>query len=83
MQGRVKNNLKQAGFANVQIMPSSFLVQARDMMVIPVNRDRSLQHRVPADIEQLTLAPMLLTLLFLKYSPAVVGISRRYSSRTN
>ena len=43
IQARVKNNLEQAGFTNVQIMPSSFLVRAKDkegnpvMMVINPN----------------------------------------------
>jgi len=32
----VKNNLEQAGFTNVQIMPSSFLVRAKDKEGNPV-----------------------------------------------
>ena len=43
LQAKVKSNLEQAGFKNVQIMPSSFLVRATDkdgnpvMMVINPN----------------------------------------------
>ena len=36
IQARVKNNLEQAGFTNVQIMPSSFLVRAKDKEGNPV-----------------------------------------------
>lgn len=36
IQQRVKNNLEQAGFKNVQIMPSSFLVRATDRDGNPV-----------------------------------------------
>jgi hypothetical protein len=36
VQARVKNNLEQAGFTNVQIMPSSFLVRAKDKEGNPV-----------------------------------------------
>ena len=36
MQSRVKNNLEQAGFTNVQVMPSSFLVKATDKEGNPV-----------------------------------------------
>ena len=30
MQSRVKNDLEQAGFTNIQVMPSSFLVKVTD-----------------------------------------------------
>ena len=36
IKARVKNNLEQAGFTNVQIMPSSFLVRAKDKEGNPV-----------------------------------------------
>ncbi len=36
VQARVKSNLEQAGFKNVQIMPSSFLVRATDTDGNPV-----------------------------------------------
>ena len=36
IQARVRNNLEQAGFTNVQIMPSSFLVRAKEKGGNPV-----------------------------------------------
>jgi hypothetical protein len=36
IQARVQSNLEQAGFTNVQIMPSSFLVRAKDKEGNPV-----------------------------------------------
>ena len=36
IQQQVQNNLKQAGFTDIQIMPSSFLVRAKDSAGNPV-----------------------------------------------
>jgi hypothetical protein len=36
IQQQVQNNLQQAGFTDIQIMPSSFLVRAKDQAVNPV-----------------------------------------------
>src|SRR3954451_2939079 len=36
IQAQVQNNLKQAGFTDIQIMPSSFLVRAKDSAGNPV-----------------------------------------------
>ena len=32
---QIRKNLQSAGFTNIQIMPSSFLVRAKDQMAIP------------------------------------------------
>ena len=36
IQQQVQNNLRQAGFTDIQIMPSSFLVRAKDSAGNPV-----------------------------------------------